>query len=176
MKCLLNTIFWLLLNINYLDHKIVHSTELKTNSIQNKWIYFYVCFVCFLHQCLFRLSFTSTFIHFFFKSCSQQSRRRRQFYAFNFHLLSMFQLNSVSVSFSSKKKKEEKMKMKEKSLYIYSCHHFSHAFELWNDIKRELVFSFFFIRIDKMMKKERRWRWRKKIYSISSHQSLWKKI
>ena len=117
--CLLNTILWLLLNTDYLNHKIIYSTELKTNSTQNKWIYFHVCLVCLLHQCLLRLFFTSTFIHFFFKFCFQQFRRRRQSYAFDLHLSSMFQLNSASVSFSSKKKKEEEMKMKKKSLYIY---------------------------------------------------------
>ena len=176
LKCLLNIIFWLLLNTDYLNHKIIHSTKLKTDSTQNKWIYFHICFVCFLHQCLFRLSFTSTFIHFLFKFRSQQSCRRRQSYAFDLYFFSMFQLNSISISFSSKKKKEKKMKMKKKSLYIYSCHHLSHAFELWNDIKRELVFSFFFTRIGEMMKKKRKWRWRRKIYNINNHQSLWKKI
>ena len=130
LKCLLNIIFWLLLNINYSNYKIIHSTKFKTNSTQNKWIYFHIYFVYFLYQCLFRLSFTSTFIHFLLKFRFQQFRRRRQFYVFDFYFSLMFQFNSVSISFSSKKKKNEKMKMKKKSLYIYSCHHFSHAFEL----------------------------------------------
>ena len=176
LKCLLNIIFWLLLSTDYLNHKIIHSTKLKTNSIQNKWIYFHVCFVCFLHQCLFRLSFTSMFIHLLFKFRFQQFRRRRQSYAFDLYFFLMFQLNSVSISSLSKKKKKKKMKMKKKSLYIYSCHYFSHAFELWNDIKREFAFFFSFIRIDGMMKKKRKWRWKRKIYNINNHQSFWKKI
>ena len=172
LKYLLNIIFWLFLNTNYLNHKIIHSTKFKTNLIQNKWIYFHVCFIYFLHQCLFRLFLTSTFIHLFFKFCFQQFRHHRQLYVFDLHFSSMFQLNSVSISFSSKKKKKEKMKMKKKNLYIYSCHHLSHAFEFWNDIKREFVFSFSFIRINEMMKKKKKWKWRKKIYNINNHQSL----